>query len=113
MTPTNPLDDKVIIRKSHFAEICAMLNPLNQEQDRVANKAMRLLAQNNTGWAAVPVKPTKEQLDKAICPMPDYRPDDDDFDDLEYEMASHDRHEGKMYWECLLAASPPLPGGGE
>ena len=65
MTPTNPLDDKVIIRKSHFAEICAMLNPLNQEQYRVAKKAMRLLAQNNTGWAAVPVK-LKESMYAAI-----------------------------------------------
>lgn len=108
----NKLDDKVIIDRPVLETIREILRTIDQCPTTLAmvNKA---LATDLTGWAAVPVKPTKEQLDKAICPMPDYRPDDDDFDDLEYEMASHDRHEGKMYWECLLEASPPLPGGGE
>lgn len=90
MTPTNSLDDKVIIRKSHFAEICAMLNPLNQEQDRVANKAMRLLAQNLTGWVAVPVN-----------------------FNLKMYYAGADEKTVRETYRAMLAACPPLPGGGK
>lgn len=95
MTPTNPLYDKVIIRKSHFAEICAMLNPLNQEQDRVANKAMRLLAQDLIGWAAVLVEPTWKQEAEGA------------------KFVNPDGSDASTVYSAMLAACPPLPGGGE
>ena len=94
----NKLDDKVVIRKSHLAALCGMLNPLNQNQDRVANEAVRLLDQNFTGWAAVPVKPSRAMI-----------------------QAGMDGYNSKVFgsdgiaaaYPAMLEASPPLPGGGE
>ena len=104
MTPTTPLDEKVIVRKSHFAELCAMLNPLNQEQNRVANKAMRLLSQNNTGWVAVPKMVTGRMLN-AIK--------ESERLNLEQYVTCSDSMAKQLAYSAMLAASPPLPGGGE
>lgn len=95
----NKLDDKVIIRKSHLAALCGMLNPLNQNQDRVASEVIRLLDQDLTGWAAVPVKPTEKMAFVGADCLPDSV--------CEWEACALDTY------RAMIEASPPLPVGEE
>lgn len=100
MTPTNPLDDKVIIDREVFVGILDMARRgldsgfFGEVYHQDFAKGEKALAANLTGWAAVPVEETRQMMDTArqyknlLTPW------------------------GRAY-RAMLEASPPLPGGGE
>lgn len=97
MTPRNPLDGKVIIDRTLAKAVldildanCASFSAHEREELGHA------LAADHTGWAAVPVNPNRKMLAKCV----------QGHDPI--QTAVVERNHLRM-----LAASPPLPGGGE
>ena len=97
MTPRNPLDGKVIVDREILEQLLAIAERfyadpnLNLPDARMA--AQQALAQDNTGWAAVPILSTM-QMDCAGA--------NNVFDNLSRASET---------WSAMLAASPPLGGG--
>jgi hypothetical protein len=93
----NKLDGHCVIPKPLLATVCAMLNPLNQAQDKAAKKAVRLLNQDLTGWVAAPMEPT-DAMELSTLPSRDTNG---------YTLPQS----YSEAYRAMLAASPPLPGG--
>jgi hypothetical protein len=76
MTPRNPLDKKVIVDREAAERIlkhlemhsCSHVTAFRHAFIRPLEKA---LAQDNTGWAAVPVEATDDQLHSAWLSVDD------------------------------------------
>jgi hypothetical protein len=100
MTPRNPLDGKCIVDRESLAAIITIVTSCNADYAALGNMrgmtytmdAIQLmeeaLAQDLTGWAAVPIYLTNEMFVKL------------------------DGGGGER-WREALNASPPLPRGGE
>lgn len=105
----NKLDGKLIVDRETLAAIITIVTSCNADYAALGNMrgmtytmdAIQLmeeaLAQDNTGWAAVPVVPTNDQLHEAFM----------NTDDLE------SREVARTCYTDMLNANPPLPGGGE
>jgi len=115
----NKLDDKAIVDREVFVGILDMARRgldsgfFGEVFYQDFAKGEQALAADLTGWAAVVVKPEGKMLDEAAGELPEYRPDDEEWDELDYEITSADRALAKATWNAMLEASPPLPGGGE
>lgn len=77
------------------------------------NTLQEALAQDLTGWVATVAKPSESMLVESAGELPEYRPDDPEWDQLEYEIVSAERHMSAEIYRTMLEASPPMPGGGE
>ncbi len=100
MTPTNPLDDKVIVDRDLFRTLCVLAGRASETptvmgrlNDEDARTCTHLWNQDNTGWAAAPVLSTI-QMDCAGA--------NNVFDNLSRASET---------WIAMLAACPPLGGG--
>ena len=101
MTPRNPLDGKVIVDREVFVGILDMArrgldsgffgNVFHQD----FAKGEQALAQDNTGWAAVVVEPTWKQEAEGA------------------KFVNPDGSDASTVYSAMLAACPPLPGGGK
>jgi len=89
----NKLDGKVLIDRTilenHVRNMYNRIEPFNR--DKILAPLKQALAQDNTGWAAVPVVATQEMIDAAYA-------------------VDGDKDEAFL---AMLAASPPLGGGEE
>lgn len=102
----NKLDDKVIVDREVLQYMIDQVSIYAKYHDvpdieefPLCQRAKQALAADLTGWVAVPVEATEEMQTKGADKIPD------------------------VYWGCesvavdvftaMLAASPPLPGGGE
>jgi len=90
----NKLDGKCIVDRDLLEYFGEILSEIYGPRRDAINSA---LDTDLTGWAAVPVEPTDDQLHEAFI----------NTDDLEnWSTAS-------ACYTAMLNASPPLPGGGE
>jgi hypothetical protein len=121
----NKLDGKLIVDRETLAAIITIVTSCNADYAALGNMrgmtytmdAIQLmeeaLAQDNTGWVATVAKPSESMLVESAGELPEYRPDDPEWDQLEYEIVSAERHMSAAIYRTMLEASPPLPGGGE
>ena len=118
LTPRNSLDGKLIIDREalqtafcHTRDAAHELTRLGMHLaplHEVVARLERALAQDNTGWAAVPVKATKEQCEAedaavgiaSVTFWAETNPPE-----------SFKTLKSKLRYRAMLNASPPLPGG--
>jgi hypothetical protein len=111
MTPTNPLDDKVIVDRAVLGELVRLL-PNAAPFRPIVEWATQALAQDNTGWAAVVVEHTPEMaasaieaLNKASCAELDVALTWENVEGKPVHLVSC---LGRTH-RAILAASPPYP----
>ena len=111
----NKLDGKVIVDRELFRALYLLARNSDtgkmREEDVVTCR--ELWNQDLTGWVATVAKPSESMLVESAGELPEYRPDDPEWDQMEYEIVSAERHLSVTIYHTMLNASPPLPGGGE
>jgi hypothetical protein len=93
----NKLDGKVIVDRKTVEALDKFARRLGFERGKAFVDLRKALAQDNTGWAAVPVEATDDQLHSAWLSV----------NDLENWGVA------RTCYTAMLNANPPLPGGGE
>jgi hypothetical protein len=88
----NKLDDKVIVDRKTLVELDKFARKLGYDRHKPFAKLNKALATDLTGWAAVRVDASDEER---MLPAP-----------WRYPLLLRG-------WHYMLAASPPLPGGGK
>lgn len=105
----NKLDNKVIVDRQFTLELLDCLDVNDPDHGQVAQKLHEIMSvQDNTGWVATVAKPSESMLVESAGELPEYRPDDPEWDQLEYEIVSAERHMSAAIYRTMLNASPAL-----
>ena len=101
------LDNKVLVDRTLLEDV---LENLNFQDGGQISALMSALAQDLSSYALVPVEPTEAMIAASAGTLPEYKPDDPEWDELEYEIVRAERHQDAAVYRAMIAAAQQPTG---